>query len=242
MEPQTDNLPPVETVTDLRKGQRVVLVYGYQDRFWLRERKDYIKSGEIITIASLVLKKMYPQMLSSITGKAVVNIAVGFEECCEECRTGKPHHEVTGAHHMFGIVEDKDSPTTRTKESDGGWVPAKKIADIVIAMSRPWNPTGDLNKCRIHVGNFEYEIRKPYNETEQVIAISLAYAEHGESYFRFKIRGETSEDHDQRIPIALARPIVTLYDTTRKHIEDIVSKIQEFEIIMKELEDAKQTS
>lgn len=245
MEPNNKPIDPpigysIADYTNLAPGMQVAIVYGYGDRFWLRDKAAYAASGDVLTICSIAVKKVYPNLISSHTGKPVVTLAIGFNECCLDCRSNRPHHEMTGAHHMFSIV--KDSKTTNTDTPNEGWVPAKKIADMILAMCKPWNPGREQYKNRIHVGNFSYEVMRPINEVCDVVAVSLAWVEHGQQYFRFKVMGETSEDREQRIPMTLARPIIMLYDNTKKHLDDLSEKMELFATTMKEIELAKQVS
>jgi hypothetical protein len=224
-----------EKLIDIIPGMDLMIKRGYTDRFFIKDKKEYAKEGDIFTVTSVRLMQTYPNIQTQ-SGTQLTKLLLGFKECCDECRAGDGHHEVTAALNIFHVVKYPSGSTPTVP--DGPYTPARLAFQMLCECTEPWNPSQDPSGLRVHLISqtgiaLEYEVVSPYNDTVPNVCIT----KHGEgtTYKRFPIRPEGAPQVDDRIPTTMLALLMNHHKHVKVIIQEMKEKMAKFHEIAKEV-------
>lgn len=157
-------------VSNLGPGERVVVEDN--GKIYLREAKRFAIKGEILSVSRV---DYWSEGQSGFRGFA---FAVGFNECCRDCRTEHfmLHHRYLDTDEIPFRPEDEGAITTEKVQEGqdsviGETVPALEAMEAIADIARYWAGNANENAI-VHFGRFTYHLNS-YGTDKQTLVLRL---------------------------------------------------------------------
>jgi len=209
--------------------------------FFLKDKKRMAMPKEPLTLSQYEERVLHPNVVDSM-GHPLTRIYFGLSECCEECRTGKPHFvsDIRTFYSVFASVEDLTDPKEVTKETPKEEQPALPfaekdanlvdVADAIAAHQEICHILGTKSSSFVQdlfFGRWRFSVYKRSPDQLSVEEISQD---------KNAIASYTSYTTPNSVPYENVRPLMDYYMSI---IEDL-DKVSKYEEEIKRLYDAIQ--
>lgn len=212
----------------IREGSKVLVTALGTPRIFLREQREWVNVGQILTITAIEREKL-PYYVTDSKGdtRQGENLRIGFRECCQECRAKRPHYTVS-------LVEVERTMSPAFNETEVRYAKWSEVFGTIMEISRFYSALPGAYPTHgrlVFITNFKYEAELRAGQLPSRIHITEIIDRTGtstNSYFSF--------EEGQSVPSHLVAPLFNYRSQLEKRLSKSRLLEQKVRLLVKSLE------